>query len=250
MKKIYKNKNFYMAIGIGLLCMLGLVYSVNNKGAKEKLANISKARNTLENNIDNNISSNYVIEDEIIEKKEDNKKENKEIEHKSNNMATKKDVSKQQTVNVIANKASKKSVIMKFDQDKGLSWPINGEIVKDYCVDKLVYFPTLKVYKANPSIFIRGKEGDSVKSASKGIVKKVGKDVELGEFIEVDIGSNYTLLYGQLKDITASKGDILSEGQAIAKIASPSSYYTEEGTHLYFQVKENNEEINPLVFLK
>ena len=133
---------------------------------------------------------------------------------------------------------------------KGLAWPVSGKIIKDYCVDKLVYFPTLKVYKANPAIFIKGNEGDSVKSASKEAVTKVGKDTELGNYIEVDIGSDYKLVYGQLKDVSVSKGDMIKEGQVIAKLASPSSYYTEEGTHLYFQVMENNVEINPLVFLK
>ena len=242
-----RKKGFYIALGVGSICVLGLIFSAENiKEAGDKFASINKARNSLEEDIDNNISTNYVLNDE---KKEDKlvKKDNADAlvnnEEENINIEVEKEI-----VDVVANKQSKSK--FSFDEEKGLAWPINGNIIKNYSIDRLVYFPTLKNFKANPAIFIEGKENDAIKAAARGKITRIEEDIELGKNLELEIGNNYKLIYGQLKDISVSLGDEVKEGQVIATLAKPTNYYTEEGTHLYFQVKENDEVVNPLVFLK
>ena len=46
------------------------------------------------------------------------------------------------------------------------------------------------------------------------------------------------------------KGEVVKEGSVLGKLAKPSRYYTKEGCNLYFQVKENEKSVNPLLFLK
>ena len=59
---ISKRKRWYLALGISFLSIGGLAYSAKNiKEAGDKLANISKARNSLEENINSEISSNYAL---------------------------------------------------------------------------------------------------------------------------------------------------------------------------------------------
>ena len=125
-----------------------------------------------------------------------------------------------------------------------------GDIIQNYSVDKLVYFETLGVFKANPGIFIKGQVGESVKASHDGKVINIDEDKDKGKYIQVEIDKGWILTYGQLKDIKVSKGDDIKDGQEIAKLAKPSAYYTKEGPHLYFEVKEDGEEINPLILLK
>ena len=137
-----------------------------------------------------------------------------------------------------------------FDQETGLLWPVEGDILIEYSADKVVFFPTLSQYKTNPAMIIASEVGESVKASAAGVVKSIEKNEETGTTVTMSIGDGFKVVYGQLKDVTVSKGDTVSEGQVIGKIAKPTKYYSVEGANLYYQVKQKNETVNPLVFLR
>lgn len=140
--------------------------------------------------------------------------------------------------------------ILSFDQETGLLWPVKGEVLMEYSADKVVYFKTLAQYRTNPALLISAKEGADVKASADGIVKEIMTSEETGRTITMEIGNNFTVTYGQLKEITVAKGDTVSEGQVIGQVAAPTKYYSMEGTNLYYQVKENKETVNPMVLLR
>ena len=139
---------------------------------------------------------------------------------------------------------------LSFNQEEGLSWPIKGDVLMEYSADKVVYFKTLAQYRTNPALLIEAKEGMDVKASADGIVESVETSEETGRTVSISIGDGFTVVYGQLKDVSVSKGDMVSEGQVLGKIAEPTKYYKEEGTNLYFQVKENKTAVNPMLLLK
>jgi septal ring factor EnvC (AmiA/AmiB activator) len=67
--------------------------------------------------------------------------------------------------------------------------------------------------------------------------------------ITTDIGSGYTVTYGQLKNLKVSEGDEVKEGQLLGVVAKPTQYFSEEGSNLFFQVKENGTALDPLLLL-
>lgn len=137
-----------------------------------------------------------------------------------------------------------------FDQEMGLLWPINGEVLMSYSADKVVYFKTLAQYRTNPALLIAATEDEPVKASADGVVTDITTSEETGRTLTMDIGDNFTVSYGQLKGITVEKGDSVSEGQVIAKVAAPTKYYSMEGTNLYYQVREKEETVNPMVLLR
>ena len=139
---------------------------------------------------------------------------------------------------------------LEFDQEAGLVWPVKGDVLMEYSADKVIYFKTLAEYRTNPALIIEAKEGCDVKASADGIVSSVTTSEETGRTVSVSIGDNFTVTYGQLMDVAVEKGDSVSEGQVIGKIAKPTKYYTEEGSNLYFQVKEKNQTVNPMLLLK
>lgn len=141
------------------------------------------------------------------------------------------------------------TVLNPEEKEQGLTWPVEGEILINYSMDKSVYFSTLGQYKVNPAIIIKGKEGEKVVSACDCKVTKISKQGETGMTLVAE-ANGYQFIYGQLKDIQVKKGDIVKEGSTLGKLAKPSRYYTKEGCNLYFQVKENGKSVNPLLFLK
>lgn len=137
-----------------------------------------------------------------------------------------------------------------FDQETGLLWPVEGDILIEYSADKVVFFPTLSQFKTNPALIIGSSVGESVRSSANGVVKSIKKDDETGTTVTIAIGDDFQVVYGQLSDLTVSKGDEVSEGQVIGKIAKPTKYYSVEGANLYYQVKQKEETVNPLVLLR
>lgn len=244
-----QKKGFYVALLVGGIGVFSLCYTVKGiKEAGDKLASINKARNSLEQNINNDISSNYALNDK---NKEDRTVVKEKLKEKNVEKDKKLKVASKKSKDVVqVVRAGDKITKLNFDEEKGLTWPIQGKIVKEYSMDRLVYFPTLGVFKANPAIFIQGKENMDVKAAYRGIVTRVDEDKNIGKFVEMVIGDNYKLIYGQLKDIKVKKGDDIVEGQVIGKLAKVTPCYSKEGIHLYFKVMENNKNVNPLLLLK
>ena len=138
----------------------------------------------------------------------------------------------------------------KFDMDKGLLWPVSGDVILKFSMSNTVYFKTLAQYKCNPAVIIASEEGTKVKEAAGGTGTKVTHSDELGNMVTVDIGSGYTLTYGQLKDISVKEGQTVKEGDTIGKVAKPTKYYSEEGSNLYFQVMEKDKSVDPLLLLR
>ena len=137
-----------------------------------------------------------------------------------------------------------------FDEETGLAWPVNGDVIKNYSVDSLVYFQTMGQFKSNPAIFIASDVGTEVNAACKGVVTNIYNSSEFGNVVEVSIGNDYVLTYGQIENICVANGDKINEGDAIGCIANPTGYYTQEGSHLYFKVAQDDESVNPLLLLR
>lgn len=137
-----------------------------------------------------------------------------------------------------------------FNKEDGLNWPVKGNIILPYSVERTTYYATLKQYMTNPAILIASEIGTEVKSSAKGIVTDVKDDVRIGNTVTVDIGSGYKVVYGQLDQVSCKTGDIIEVGQVIGKIAKATKYYVIEGSHLYFQVFEGESTIDPMSLLK
>ena len=72
-----------------------------------------------------------------------------------------------------------------FDQETGLLWPVEGDVLIEYSADKVVFFPTLSQYKTNPAMIIGSEVGESVKASAAGIVKSSNKRDEIGKTVTV-----------------------------------------------------------------
>lgn len=137
-----------------------------------------------------------------------------------------------------------------FDQEAGLVWPVEGEIIMKYSSEAPVYFQTVGVFKTNEGILIAANEGDSIKCGCDGVVSNLYTDDEHGDMIEISVGDNYTVTYGQVKDIKVNVGDEVKASQEIASVASPTSYFASEGAHVYMEVREGQESVDPLLLLE
>ena len=129
---------------------------------------------------------------------------------------------------------------------KNLTLPVQGEIIKEYAMEKLVYSKTLGMWKTHPGIDIKTEIGTDVLSVSDGVVKDILNDDFYGNtvIIEDDI---YLYKYSNLdKDIILNKGENVKQGDIIGKVGLSAKGELQDDSHLHFEILKNNIQINPL----
>lgn len=139
---------------------------------------------------------------------------------------------------------------LNFEEGDSLVWPVVGNVLINYSMDKTIYFPTLDQYKYNPAIVIQASEGDMITAAAAGKVTSVFEDAQIGTAVTMDLGNGYEVTYGQLDNVLVSEGSYVSMGDMIAQVAAPTAYYSVEGTNVYFKLTKDKTPINPMTCLQ
>lgn len=136
-----------------------------------------------------------------------------------------------------------------FPGEGALLWPVSGNVIMDYSMDRTIYFSTLDQYRNNPAIMIQGEINDPVAAACAGQVIDISTNEVTGCVVIMDMGDGYQAVYGQLKELECEMGDYLEAGQTIGYLSEPTKYFVKEGCNLYFQINMNGEPLNPMIYL-
>lgn len=136
-----------------------------------------------------------------------------------------------------------------FDSESSLLWPVDGNILLNYSMDKTVYFSTLDQYKYNPALIISGAENDQVLCGAPGVVKSIDVTAQTGTTVNVDLGNGYELFYGQLKEVPVKVGDSVSVKSVLGYVSQPTKYYSVEGCNVYFEMRKDGQPVNPMDYL-
>lgn len=136
-----------------------------------------------------------------------------------------------------------------FSGELLMNWPVEGEILMDYSMDRSIYFETLNVYKYNPSILLGAQSGTPVEAAANMKVLSIEETLETGTTITADMGNGYQAVYGQLKDVKVAVDDVVAAGTVLGYVNEPTKYYTKEGSNLYFSMTKDGESVDPVLYL-
>lgn len=142
------------------------------------------------------------------------------------------------------------SATLSFEPEEGMGWPLNGDVILGYSMDKSIFFETLEQYRYNPAIYISANEGDTVSACAKGQVTEIGNDPQIGTFVKTGLGNGYEVTYGQLKDLQVKENDVVARGQVIGSVAQSTIYYTKEGNHVYLEIEKDGKPVNPMSMLE
>ena len=137
-----------------------------------------------------------------------------------------------------------------YEDTTPLTWPVAGTVLMDYSMDATVYFATLDQYKYNPALIIGSEVGNQVVASAKGIVDSIQVNEETGTTLTLNLGNSYELVYGQLKEVAVSEGDVVETGTLLGYVSEPTKYYCEEGSNLYFEMKKDGEPVDPFLYLE
>ena len=99
----------------------------------------------------------------------------------------------------------------------------------------------------NEGIYIEADYGTIVKSSADGEVIFVGSDLkDFGKLLIVKHSENLITSYAHLSKIYVHEGEIITRGQPIAEVGSSGKVTKSQ---LYFEIRQDNEALDPITYL-
>ena len=100
--------------------------------------------------------------------------------------------------------------------------------------------------KNHTGIDIGGSSGSDICASVSGTVSYAGWLGGYGNYIVIDHENGLQTAYGHCSSILVSEGERVKQGQKIAYMGSTGN---STGPHLHFEIKQNNEYLNPLDYV-
>ena len=272
-QKASLNKMLFTSGGIVSLLIIVVVVSFfiyGNKNAEEsklgqinndKIASLATAGSNIASQTSSSIGksvneakeeSNTVVVVDTSSEKSKNEgnqiKNNKETsENKSNktrNTTIKEESKSVNTEENVAKKETKKS-------DPVFSMPVEGDVIKEYAKDKLVYSDTLKEWVTHAGIDIKADKTTIVKASEEGKIKSIKNDPRYGLTVVIEHNNGYSTVYSNL--LTAefvTAGENVKKGQTIGTVGNTATFEISDESHLHFEILKDNVQIDPNMYIK
>lgn len=129
--------------------------------------------------------------------------------------------------------------------------PVEGEIIKEFAKDNLVYSETLLEWTTHLGIDIKAEKTTVVKSAADGTVKSIKNDPRYGLTVVIEHSEGYQTIYSNLLSTEfVVEGENVSQGQSIGTVGNTAIFEISDETHLHFELLQNGEYLNPEIFIK
>lgn len=130
-------------------------------------------------------------------------------------------------------------------------FPVEGEVIKEFAKDNLIYSETLEEWITHLGIDIKADRTTVVKATADGTVKSIKNDPRYGLTVTIEHNDGYTSVYSSLLSAEFVKeGEKVTQGQTIGTVGNSSVFEVAEDNHLHFELLKDGSNINPEIYLK
>lgn len=258
----------YSSIGVAILAVIVfglLIYSKSlNDEVKEgtltseQISSILNSTNSLENTESASTEIGKSVNEVETELKENNTVSNNVINNSKNvtsntNILTTNKVTSTNTVSnsnksveeTEKNNASETVVELSFEK------PVEGDIVRDFAMDNLIYSETLQEWITHTGIDIKADKTTVVKVAESGTVKTIKNDPRYGLTIVVEHSNGFQTVYSNL--LTSEfvvEGEKVEKGQSLGTVGNTAAFEIADEPHLHFEILKDSVQVDPNIYLK
>ncbi len=274
-KKVQDKITMYSIIGVAALVVILVGLLIYSKSLSDNVQNgaidlegMAKQNEQNLQNIQNNTNS-ASVSTEIGKSVEQSKNEisnntnvNTSVKNNANNTTNtdnKTNISKQNTSTTNSKntntktESTNKTADSKATENKELSFekPIDGEIVKEYAKDNLIYSNTLQEWTTHLGIDIKADKTTVVKSAETGKVKSIKNDPRYGLTIVIEHDNGYQTVYSNLLSSEfVVEGEKVEKGQSIGTVGNTAAFEIADEAHLHFEILKDSIQVDPNIYLK
>ena len=128
-------------------------------------------------------------------------------------------------------------------------FPVEGEVIKNYSMDALVYSDTMKDYRVHSGIDIASPVGSEVIAFTDGVVSAVSDDYFNGMTVVITHEQGVVSYYMNLDPTLAEGIEVGAEvlaGQPVGYVGTTARIEALEPAHLHFEMRVNGSHIDPL----
>jgi murein DD-endopeptidase MepM/ murein hydrolase activator NlpD len=124
------------------------------------------------------------------------------------------------------------------------AWPVVGKLESGFGGRRNPFGGSS--YEFHSGQDIDAQTGDPVVAAATGTVIFVGWQNGYGQLVVIDHGDGLTTRYGHLSHIDVAQGQIVERSEFIGRVGSTGR---STGPHLHYEIRINDEPVNPLQYL-
>ena len=216
-------------------------YGANTLGTEETSSQMGRTVNEMQeeetNEIENEIS-NSSTDDVNDEKEQDPKKYAVNTSTVNKENETKKEESE------------KEEVKQEEKKDPEFKMPVEGEILRAYAKDNLVYSATLDEWVTHNGIDIAAEKTTVVKSAAEGTVKSIKNDPRYGLTVVIEHQNGFSSVYSNL--LTAEfveEGEEIKQGDTIGTVGNTATFEIADESHLHFEILKDSQNVDPELYI-
>ncbi len=129
--------------------------------------------------------------------------------------------------------------------------PVEGEIVKEYAKENLLFSETLQEWTVHTGIDIQADKTTVVKAAEAGTIKSIKNDPRYGLTIVVEHANGFQTVYSNL--LTSEfvvEGEKVEKEQSLGTVGNTAAFESADEPHLHFEVLKDNAQVDPTIYLK
>ena len=198
-------------------------------------------------NVTENVTKYAVNTSKQEEEEKENKTSEKSTNTKSQNTQTKN--TKKEKTQTKTDSSTKQDT--KSTENPTFKNPVEGEVIKEYAKDKLVYSNTLGEWIVHGGIDIKANKTTVVKASAEGTVKSIKNDPRYGLTVIVEHSNGFTSVYSNL--LTAEfvvEGEKVKQGQTIGTVGTTATFEISDEPHLHFEIRKDGNSLDPTLYLK
>ena len=253
-ERIEKNSNIkylvYVSGGIALIMLLtfAITFVVYNKKIKESsysALTTEKIADLVPNETESELKEASIDIGKSIEEAI------KSVEEKTENTIEK----REETEKEAKEEVKKETVITNSEpvkvKDPEFSIPVEGEIMRSYAKDFLIYSETLEEWIVHLGIDIKADRTTVVKSSEAGTVTAIKNDPRYGLTIIIEHVNGYKTVYSNLLTTEfVSEGETVEKGQSIGTVGNSAAFEIVDEPHLHFEILKDDVNVDPNIYLK
>lgn len=266
-EKMEKNNSvknlLYISGGIVLVILIAFAITFvvyNNKLKEYSYSSLTteKIADLVPNDIDSLSEINTGLEqanteigksiEEVINSMEETEEGTKESNKKTEEVETKK-------VTQENNKKTEESVATNVEpvkeKDPEFTNPVEGEIMRSFAKDSLIYSETLEEWVTHLGVDIKTDRTTVVNAAETGTVSSIKNDPRYGLTVVIKHTNGFKTVYSNLLTTEfVSEGQEVEKGQAIGTVGNSASFEIVDEPHLHFEIIKDGENVDPNIYLK
>ena len=256
-------------IMVVLISYIIIANMIENKQEAERLAELEKQEKqiaeqeatVLEVQNTENHEELESVSSQIGKTVEEKEQENKKVEETASSISTAKQnesasIKNEDAKTTSENKnketsSSKKETKEEPKKEITFSMPIDGEIVRGFAKDSLVYSETLQEWIVHQAIDIKANSRDVVKAAEEGTVMAIKSDPRYGLTVIIEHDGGFKTVYSNL--LTAEfvvEGEKVKKGQTLGTVGSSATFEIADEPHLHFEMLKDSIYVDPTIYIK